>query len=438
MSGSSLRSAVKSILKQYRGSLYVPSPATCFQDSAGTTPCTVDSPVGKLLDSVGTNHATQSTAGFKPILRGAVKNYIYNSSMVGAVGGSPGTLPTGWSLGTAPGIAYQVVATGYDAGNGVNYVDIAFSGTATGTGSCSIVFNAANTTAASAGMVFTTAVLAKLIAGSYPASNPVYLNIIERQAGGTLNATWTNDFRSTTQTALTKVSLTVTVGTASTAYIHTGIRMDLTSGVSVNFTIRIASPQLELGSVSSTYVPTTSAPASSSYGPYWLDFDGVDDRLQLGSVPFQLQDNPFGAMSGQYFPDASVNRRMLSVAGTTSAIAVYAASTSGNSKADFIDDAAVTATLSGSDNLFTQGKIVPSFSDLSNAKTIYKNSVSLSTSSLSQGNSTNTSAYIGNIAAGTAALKGSLYCVIVGKGAISTQKLRKLEKYAGKLAGVSL
>jgi hypothetical protein len=47
----SLEQQVRAILKKSGGSLYLPSPSTCFTDSAGTIPCTVDDPVGFLMDT---------------------------------------------------------------------------------------------------------------------------------------------------------------------------------------------------------------------------------------------------------------------------------------------------------------------------------------------------------------------------------------------------
>jgi hypothetical protein len=44
--------------------------SSMYQDSAGTTPAAVDSPVGKILDkSGGGHHATQATSDSRPILR---------------------------------------------------------------------------------------------------------------------------------------------------------------------------------------------------------------------------------------------------------------------------------------------------------------------------------------------------------------------------------
>lgn len=72
----SLDLQVRNIIRRqslaFNGVWYDPSDlSTMFQDSAGTTPVTaVGQPVGKILDKSGRgNHATQSTAGYKPLLQ---------------------------------------------------------------------------------------------------------------------------------------------------------------------------------------------------------------------------------------------------------------------------------------------------------------------------------------------------------------------------------
>jgi hypothetical protein len=63
-----------------QGVWYDPSDiSSMFQDSAGTTPAAVDSPVGKINDKSGNgNHAVQATAGARPLLKqdGSGKYYL--------------------------------------------------------------------------------------------------------------------------------------------------------------------------------------------------------------------------------------------------------------------------------------------------------------------------------------------------------------------------
>lgn len=190
----SLEKKAQSIVRRNGIAMYVPIPGvTCFQDSACTIPAAVDDPVGGLKDYLGLYPATQSTSGYRPILRGKVKNWLLNSA----------------SLST------QSVAV---AVSGIPWT-LSFEGTGTVT-----------------------------LSGGY---------------SGALVGTGETDRVSLSFTSTANTNITYTVsGTVSNA-------------------------QLELGSVANPYVLTTSAVASSSYGPYWLDFDGVDDFLEIANPFFQ-------------------------------------------------------------------------------------------------------------------------------------------------------
>lgn len=59
-------------------------------------------------------------------------NSVRNNQNVGAVIGSPGTMPTNWVSTLVGGISSQIVGTGIE--NGIPYIDIRYSGTATSTG----------------------------------------------------------------------------------------------------------------------------------------------------------------------------------------------------------------------------------------------------------------------------------------------------------------
>jgi hypothetical protein len=67
------KSGIASLFAGVQGAWYDPSDLTSmFQDSAGTTPAAVDSPVGLLRDKSGKgNHASQATASKRPTLRQA-------------------------------------------------------------------------------------------------------------------------------------------------------------------------------------------------------------------------------------------------------------------------------------------------------------------------------------------------------------------------------
>lgn len=85
-----------------QGSYYDPSVVgSMFQDSAGTTPAAVDSPVGRMNDLSGNgNHLTQSTAGARPILRSSGGVYSLEFDGVDDNLVFPINMLSGWTLGT--------------------------------------------------------------------------------------------------------------------------------------------------------------------------------------------------------------------------------------------------------------------------------------------------------------------------------------------------
>jgi hypothetical protein len=341
-----LEQQVRSILRRSGGSLYIPSPATCFTDSAGTTPCAVDDPVGKLLDLTGTNHATQATAGFKPILRGKIKNLLLNSA----------TLSTQNITSVAVPYTLSFENTG----------TVTLSGTST------------------AGPLVGTGV------------------------GNRVSLTFTP----------TAGTLTLTVsGTVSNA-------------------------QLEIGSTANQYVPTTSAPASSSYGPYWLDFDGADDRLQLASVPFQMNEDHFVSAVATNLSKTSTHR-IFSIASTSSTsprIAELSFLASGAIQASWIDDTLTSGTLSDTVDVtglpvcFTAWK-------QTDAKSLRRNGNQIGAiNTTALGASTVTNAGIGAlmILNPNTFAAGPIHALSFGKSAISVTDIRKIEKYLAQKSGISL
>jgi hypothetical protein len=219
------------------------------------TTATRTAPSG-LLQSVAANTQRIDYTGGKAglLVEPAATNQIRNNTMVGAVAGTPGTLPTNWRIinsdgGTSIfGLTQEVLATGQK--DGIDYIDIKFSGTATGTGSLgitpddSISFSLAT---------FTSSTFFEVI--NNPQSRVFQLFCRSTSAGGS----------ATQEQALTmspasgilqrfQVSRTFTINTGR---VHTIVATSIVSGQTYDFTIRIGLPQMELGSVATSVIKTS-------------------------------------------------------------------------------------------------------------------------------------------------------------------------------------
>jgi hypothetical protein len=178
--------------------------------------------------------------------------------MQGAVTGTPGTLPTNWTIPAAAGLTREIVAIGTE--NGIDYLDVKLSGTATGT-ETEIRLESATQIVAANGQAWTESVYLKAI--SQPSPPLSYrLFMIERTSGGATVATALSSNLSITST-LTRFPFTRTLsGGVTTERIQPSIFISLTNGASYDFTIRIGWPQMEQGSVATSPIVTTTAAAT--------------------------------------------------------------------------------------------------------------------------------------------------------------------------------
>ena len=249
--------AVPSLDLNFAGTKTLDSRVTFTRASSGTY-------VGSdgLIKTATTNEArfdhnptTGESLGL--LVEEARTNSIRNNTGVGAVAGTPGTLPTNWSTATsAIGTSSEVVGVGTE--DGINYVDIKWSGTVSSSGSMqnNVEINAA--IAAASGQSWTSSAYLRLVNGSLPGT--LSLLVIERSAAGSF---LTNSSLSATVTSSPlkdqRYSLSRLFNNALTAFASMRVDIGATSGVVVNFTLRIGLPQLELGAFATSVIPTTSA-----------------------------------------------------------------------------------------------------------------------------------------------------------------------------------
>jgi hypothetical protein len=180
--------------------------------------------------------------GFEVVaIRGArVINHLRNSIMTGAVAGSPGTLPTNWSVALTNGTGLtQTLATG--TASGVPYLDVRYSGTPSAAGVANIRFETATQVAAILGQQWAISALIAIQAGSMTNAF-TDLAMDENTAAGAFVAFGTQAF---VPSAVARVSYTRTLNGNTTGAVRPMLRFGWTNAGPIDMTLRLSSPRLE-------------------------------------------------------------------------------------------------------------------------------------------------------------------------------------------------
>ena len=200
------------------------------------------------------NNNLVTCAAFVPCIAGgqlwsyeARTNSIRNNTMAGAVVGTPGTMPTYWaaSQNGFTGLTISVAATGNN--NGMNTVDLSFTGTPSATGDIIISFETGTSISMTQGNTVTLSAYLALVSGSWSNVSSTGLDIQEYNSGGGYLA---DHFTASSNpsSALSGRTLSVTLGNNLAAHAYPFYQINVTSGQAVTFTLRIAAPELELNS----------------------------------------------------------------------------------------------------------------------------------------------------------------------------------------------
>jgi len=184
-------------------------------------------------------------------------NSIRNSMMIGAVAGTPGTVPTNWSM---PGVAGVTITTAYGVENGFPYVDVTYSGTNT-SGSTFypvISLDGATSIAAANGQTWTHSAYVRKIGGTDAISTWV-IDIRGRDAGGALISGQASSTTCTDAASLSanRLQTTFTFTDPNIAFVQPRVnRSSVLAGGTIDITLRFGGNQLEQGAFATSFIPT--------------------------------------------------------------------------------------------------------------------------------------------------------------------------------------
>lgn len=185
-------------------------------------------------------------------------NSIRNNSMQGGVAGTPGTVPTNWAI-TTPVSNLNREIVGFGTEDGIDYIDVRYSGTTNATNGITIAAEPSTGIAATLGQTWTASFFCTLVGGSTANISSVRVEIAERDSGGSALVSGLQSFTPTAGALrLARQTLTYTTANASVAFVVPRISTgNLTNAAPVDITLRIGWPQMELGAHASSPIRTT-------------------------------------------------------------------------------------------------------------------------------------------------------------------------------------
>lgn len=222
-------------------------------------------------------------------------NKLSNRLITGGVAGSPGTVPTNFAA-VAPSGTTRTISLGTSA-EGRPYLEVRFQGTPTSTATSHISFEGVAQIPGKAGETWTSSAWLTLTAGSTSGLTSMALTMIG--TNGTSNIETSNtSIISSIGSSSQRFSTTRTMNNAATTHVRGSVSYGYTSGVPIDFTLRIEAPQIERGGSMSAWC-----------GPQWLGPQIVAfEELTATSFRFQID---YGSGQGITQPRFPVGMALL-------------------------------------------------------------------------------------------------------------------------------
>jgi uncharacterized protein YmfQ (DUF2313 family) len=212
------------------------------------------------------------------LVEAAGTNWVANSRLNGAAPGTPGTLPTGFSVSVSGLALTEIPFVGSE--DGLPCIDLRITGTTAGIGVFALGFISSTTAPAANGEIWTGSWYWRLVAGSVP--NVWQMGWQEYPAAGTpALADVLVAVTPPTGAALRDqrvINTRTLAGGATVAFVRHRLRLGVPAGTH-DFTLRFACPQLEFGSLAtSPILNPISAPAVTTRAADNLFIATVEER----------------------------------------------------------------------------------------------------------------------------------------------------------------
>lgn len=191
-------------------------------------------------------------------------NGIRNNTMQGAIAGTPGTLPTNWSVLDSHAVTTNVIAFGVE--NGLNYIDVSVTGTPNATQAYRLGFETPTQIVASYGQTQTVSWFLRQSGGSTTNVGQFDAGFETYTGGGSLVYAYNNGSTNlvTIMNSYQRASFVATLNGSTEAFILPDLEMLLTSGQAINITFRIGWPQLELNPLINSSVASATVNAGGT------------------------------------------------------------------------------------------------------------------------------------------------------------------------------
>ena len=237
--------------------------------------CVIGNVAGEYVPNPSTTQSASQLRVGQAYRVNEARNSVAAGGTVGVIG-SGGSFPTGWSR-TPSGLAIEIVSIVGEA------LRIRFSGTPNAD-----FVDVGHLTAlatASPGQFWTASRYARLVAGTLPAAaNNAFDTTIHRFNVGGAYSGESSSFTNFSGSTFVRGTHTAPALPAGTAFVSTNWRVYVNNGVPCDFTVEIASPQLELGSSATGYIPNPNLTTGQARTGQGVRFNHARNTSFAGAV----------------------------------------------------------------------------------------------------------------------------------------------------------